>query len=302
MAVISGGSFAKDLLPFVGKWFGDELKDYEPLYPKIFEVMQAKARFHDEPLIPGFGLPVQKAEGASVTYDSTKQGYNKRYSIIDYALGFIITRNMLDDGMALVSGERFSKHLKRSMIKGRESVCAAVLNRAFNSSYTGGDGKEMCATDHPTQAGNQQNEPTTASDLDENALEQAYIDIFNTKDDRGLRVHVEARKLIVPPDLAFEAERLLKSEHIVDSANNDINAVKSMNIIPEGFMVHPYLSDADAWFILTDAPDGLKYLNRRDIDLSTDNDFDTENAKFKSVMRFDVGWTDFRGIYGSPGA
>lgn len=302
MAVISGGSFAKDLLPFVGKWFGDEHKDYDPLYPKIFEVVQAKARFHDEPMVPGFGLPVQKAEGASVTYDSTQQGYNKRYSIIDYALGFIITRNMLDDGLALVNGERFSKKLKQSMVKGRESVCAAVLNRAFNSSYTGGDGKELCATDHTSQAGDLKNEPTTASDLDENALEQAYIDIVNMKDDRGLRIKVMPKKLIVPADLAMEAERLLKSEHRVGVANNDINAVKSIGLIPEGYMMHPYLTDADAWFILTDQQDGLKFLNRRDIDLTTDNDFDTENAKFKSVMRFDVGWTDFRAIYGSPGA
>ena len=304
MAVISGGSFAKDLLPFIGKWFGDEYKDFEPLYVGMMDVEKAKSRFVDEPLVAGFGLPVQKDEGSAVSYDAAKQGYNKRYTMIGYALGFIITRDMLDDGLALVNGERFARHLKRSMMKGREVVAANVYNNAFDTASfaDGGDGKALLTTDHPTQSADLRNELATAADLSEAALEQVYVDIINMKDDRGLRIHIRPRKLIIPPDLKFEADRLLKSALRPATADNDINVVKDMGLIPEGSMVNPYLSDTDAWFVRTDAPDGVKMKMRRDIDLSTENDFDTENAKFKSVMRFDVGWTDPRGLFGSPGA
>lgn len=302
MAVINGGSFAKDLLPFVGKWFDQEGKDLDPIYPKIFKVEKVEGRIIDEPTSAYFGLPVRKAEGAAVTYDSATQRYNKRYTVVDYALGFIITRNMLDDGMALVTGERMARNLRRSMHKGKDQVCAQVLNRAFNSSFTGGDGKELCATDHPTLSADLANEPTAAADLTEAALEQGCIDVGNMKDERGLRLNIKPRKLVIPLDLKFEAHRLLATTGRVGVADNDTNAIKDMGILPEPTVVNPYLTDDDAWFMLTDAPDGLKLKDRREIDLTTDNDFDTENAKFKSVMRFDVGWSDPRGVYGSPGA
>lgn len=303
MAVIAGGSFSKDLLPFIGKWFGDTLKNYEPLYTQVHEVNMISSRTIEDNLLPGFGLPVEKSEGAAITYDSTQQGYRKRYEVIDYALGFIVTRNMLDDGLAISRGERFARKLKESMIKGRETVVATTLQNAFDTNFTGGDSVALCVTNHPTQAADLANTPSTASDLDETSLEQMYVDIADWRDDRGLRIHVQARKLVVPPQLRFEAERLLKTELRTATANNDVNALRTTGLIPEGYMEHVYLNDdADRWFVLTDAQDGLKYYNRREIDLETDNDFDTENARFKSVMRFSHGWTDPRGIYGSPGA
>lgn len=303
MATITSGSFSKDLLPFIGKWFGDELEDYDPLYSKVMGVSSLSTATTEDNLMPGFGLPQEKAEGASIQYDSTAQGYRKRYEVTDYASGFIITRNMLDDGLAISKGEKFARLLKRAMVKGRETVVATTLQNAFDSTYTGGDGKELCATDHPTQAADLANEPSSASDLDESSLEQAYIDVADWRDDRGLRIHCMLKKLVIPPQLKFEAERLLKSELRTGTANNDLNATRTTGLIPEGAMEHVYLNDdADRWFILTDCPDGLKYYNRRDIDIETDNDFDTENAKYKSVMRFAHGWTDPRGIYGSPGA
>ena len=295
--VINTGSFAKDLLPFIGKWFGDEYKDYEPLYSRIFKVEDASSRFVEEPLVSGFDLPVQMGDGEAVSYDNSKQGYNKRYTMNKYGLGFIITREMLDDGLALMNGEKFSRMLRGSMEKGREVISHNVLNNAFDSNFTGGDGKELCAADHPTMAADLDNLAST--DLSETSVEQAWIDIGNFKDDRGLKIHVMPKKLVIPLDEKFNADRILNSPLRVATADNDKNAVK--DVIDE-VCVSPYITDTNAWYIITDANDGLKYKNRQDITLSTDNDFDTDNAKFKAIMRFDVGWTDPRGVYGSAGA
>lgn len=188
------------------------------------------------------------------------------------------------------------------MMKGREQTATQVLNRGFNSTYTGGDGKELFATDHPTLGADLANEPTVATDLDEAAIEQAHTDISNFKDERGLRMDVRMMKLILPLDLTFDAHRLLASINRVETANNDINAIRDMSLFPDGIVISPYLTDADAWFVKTDVKDGLKFKMRNDITLSNDNDFDTDNAKFKAIMRHDVGWSDPRGAYGSPGA
>ena len=304
MAVISSGSFSRDLEPFLGRWFTDTDMDHKPLFSQIFEVVKAQGRYTHEVLDPGFSLPVQMTEGGSVSYDSAQQGWEKRYEVLTYGLGFAITRNMLDDGQALSVGQRKAKALKRSMMHGKETLAHAILNRAFDTTnyQDGGDGKALCTTDHPTQAGDVSNELSTASDLDEAALEQAYIDIANMTDYRGLKQDIKPRKLIVPVDLEFEACRLLKSKGRVGTANNDVNAIESISAVPEGYMADVYLTDTDAWFLKTSADDGLKFLVKREIDLETDNDFNTENALFKSVMRVVPGWTEYRQIFGSPGA
>ena len=209
----------------------------------------------------------------------------------------------MEDDLYDVIGQRRAQDLARSMRQTKENVAANVYNRAFNSSFVGGDGKELCATDHPNVAGGTwQNELTTAADLSEAALEQACIDIMKWADDRGLKIQVRPRSLIIPPDLVFEAERILMSPYRVGTANNDVNAIYNMGKFPEGIKVNQYLTDTDAWFIRTDAPHGMKYFERRGDEFSMDNDFDTENAKFKATSRFSFGWSDPRGVYGSPGA
>jgi phage major head subunit gpT-like protein len=234
------------------------------------------------------------------------QGYVNRYTHITYARGFIITREMYEDGIAVTVALRKAGALAFSMRQTKEVVAANVLNRAFNSSYTMGansDGKELCATDHPNKSGGTwRNELATAADLSEDSLEQACIDIGAFKTDKGMTIAVRPMKLIVPTAEEFNAYRIMKSIGRVDSANNDINALRASGKIPQGIAVNHYLTDADAWFLKTDCPDGLKYMERRADAFGSENDWDTENAKFKATTRFSVGWSDARSCFGSPGA
>lgn len=304
MAIINSGSYPQDLRPGIKAWFGADYKDYDPKYDKIFEMRSSTRNYEEDALDSGLGLAVEKPEGSSITYDSGNQGITPRYRHITYGLGFVITQEMLEDGNIMGKAERYTKKLKYGCMRAKEVVAANVLNRAFNSSYTmtGGDAKELCATDHATRSGNQANELATAADLSEAALEQAVIDIRNMVDDRGLRIAVQPRKLVIPTGLEFDAHRILFSPLRVNSANNDLNALKSLSSIPEGILVNPYLTDTDAWFILTDAPEGLIYYNRKDLTVDSDNDHDTNNMRVKALFRCSFGWSDFRGIYGSPGA
>ena len=302
MAVITTGNFAKALKPQVQAWFGDAYKDHPLMYPEYMKVVSSQDAFEEDVLLSGLGLGKIKPQGAAATFDDMSQGYTTRYDHVMYANGFVITREMMEDGKAPARAERFTRSLKRGMIQTLDVVAANVLNRAFNPSFVGGDGIELCATNHPTLAQDFRNELVTAADLSEASLEQSIIDMMDFRDNRGLRMLARPRKLVVPNSEAFNAERILKSSLRVSTAENDLNAIKNMGLIPEGILVNTYLTDSDAYFLITDVDDGLKFIERTPLRIEDDNDFDTFNAKFLASVRFDVGWTDPRGIFGSPGA
>jgi len=300
--VITSGNFSKDLLPNVNKWFGDAYTDYKSLYDKMFDMSSSSRAFEEDVLISGLGLARVRGEGVAGVYDSMAQGSLQRYSHAEYFNGFVVTRIAMEDGQSGVIAKVRAEQLKKSMMDTREIIAANVLNRAFNNSYVGYDGKELCSTSHVASAGTQSNMPSVAVDFSEAAVEDAYIALQNTLNDRGLRVAVKTKKLIVNPALHFDVMRLLKSDGRVDTANNDINVVKSDNLFPGGVIENPYLTDTDAWFIVTDIPNGLRGFVRRDIELRDDSDGDTDNAKYKATMRLSFGWSDFRQVYGSAGA
>lgn len=284
-------------------WYGKAYDEHPEEWSKIFPTYGSRKRFEEDVGISSFGLARQMPEGTPTQYDDEQQGFVTRYTHVTYGLGFIITKEMYEDDLYDVVGERRARGLAFSMRQTKETVAANVLNRAFNASYTGGDGVEMCATNHPLVSGGTfANELAVAADLSEASLEQASIDIMKFENDRGLKISVMPEKLIVPPDLAFEAERILSSPYRVGTANNDINALKLMGRFPGGIVVNHYLTDTNAWFCTTNAPDGLKHFERRADSFDMDNDFDTDNAKFKATARYSFGWTDPRGIFGSPGA
>jgi phage major head subunit gpT-like protein len=297
--VINTGSIAKAIWPGVNKFYGLGYNEHPLEYNMIFDVENSTKLYEEDVILSGTGLAPKKPEGESVSYDSIKQGWTTRYTNVVYALGIQVTREMIEDDQYDLAFKK-ARYLGRSIRLTQETISANVLNRAFNSSYVGGDGLEMCSTAHLNVAGGTfSNELTTSADLSEASLEQACIDIAGFTDDRGLQIAANARKLIIPRQLKFEAHRILKSTLQSDSANNAVNALKNMDL--EIVMNH-YLTDADAWFLKTDVADGLKYFNRRAPEFKDDNDFDTENAKFKGSVRLSVGWSDPRGIFGSPGA
>jgi hypothetical protein len=306
---ITTGSFAKALWPGVNKWYGAEYNDYPVQWDKLFEKNKSSRAFEEDVGGSYFGLPSVKSEGAAFEYDSARQGFTSRYQHVVYALGFIITREAVEDDLYDVVGRLKAQSLARSMRHGKEIVGANIYNRAFNTSYVGGDAATLIASaggggssSAPNVAGGTYtNGVATASDLSEAALEQAVIDIYNFTDDRGLKIAAKPRKLVIPKELMFEAQRILKTEGQVYSADNTLNAIKTMGMIPEIVVSH-YLTDTDAWFILTNVMNGLKYFERRADGFGTDEDFDTENAKFKATSRYSFGFTDRRAIYGSPGA
>lgn len=298
---INTGSFAKALWPGVNAWYGKAYGDWKEEYSGIFDTSTSRKAWEEDVLVSSFGLAYQMGEGSSIPYDTEQQGFVTRYTHVNYGLGFVITKNMVEDDLYDVVGERKAKALARSMRQTKETIGANVLNRAFNSSYTGGDGLELCSTLHVNVAGGTwQNELSTSADLSEAALEQAVIDIGKWTDDRGLKIAVRPSKIIVPVELDFEANKIMKTEYEVGTANNTVNIVRSR--FPGGVMVSHYLTDTDAWFIKTDVANGLKHFVRRADTFGTDNDFDTDNAKFKATARYSFGWTDPRGVYGSPGA
>lgn len=301
--MITTGSFARDLLPGIRTHYNTKYKEYPIEYLDIFEKGISTHAWEDESGITGFGLAAIKTEGNGIAYDDTEQGYLSRYINITYALGFIITREMYEDGIGVTKGLRKASALAFSIRQTKEIVGANVLNRAFNSSYTMGansDGKELCATDHPNKSGGTwRNELSTGADLSEAALEQACIDIGALKTDRGLTIAINPRSLIVPTALEADAYRILKSMGQSGAANNDTNFLRASGKFPEGIKVNHYLSDANNWFIKTNCPDGLKYMERRADDFNSENDWDTENAKFKASFRGAFGWSDAKGLFGS---
>jgi Mu-like prophage major head subunit gpT len=308
--VITTSSFAKSLWPGVNTWFGQAYAEYPVEWDKLFEKNTSRRAFEEDVGTSGLGLAVVKDQAGSITYDSMKQGFTSRYNHVTYGLGFIVTREAFDDDMYDVVAKKKAQALAFSMRQTKEIIAANVYNRAFNTSYVGGDGATLiaCAAGGSATApnvagGTYTNGPSAAVDLSEAALEQACIDIAGFTNDRGLKIAVRPRKLVIPKELMFEANRILKTDGRVGTDLNDINAVKTMGMIPE-IVVNHYLTDTsnDAWFILTDVKDGLKYFERRADEFTMDEDFDTENAKYKATARYSFGWTDRRAIYGSPGA
>jgi len=302
MSIINSGSFAKALWPGVNAWYGKAYDEYPVEYTKLFDTFKSDKAFEEDVGVTSFGLAVQKPEGDPITYDSERQSFITRYNHTVFALGFIITREIMEDDQYAVVGQRKAQGLAFSMRQTKEVNAANIYNRAFNSSYTYGDGVSMINAAHPNFAGGTwSNQIGTASDLSEAALEQAVIDIAGFTNDRGLLIAVRPKSLIIPRQLPMEAKRILFSDGRVGTTNNDLNALKNMALIPE-VVVNHYLTDTDAWFIRTDVGNGLKYFERRADQFAMDNDFDTENAKFKATARYTFGITDPRAIYGSAGA
>lgn len=302
MSLINTGTFAKALWPGVNKWYGLSYTDYPTEYDKIMEVRKSNRTFEEDVGLSGLGLAVQKPEGASIQYDSARQGFISRYQHVVFALGFIITREVMEDDQYDVIAQLKAKGLARSIRQTKEIFAANVYNRAFNAAFPGGNGVSMINAAQVNVAGGTfSNTLATAADLSEAAVEQAWIDIGGFTDDRGLLIAARPKTLVVPRQLEFEATRIFKSDQRVGTNNNDINAIKEMG---RGFnvVVNHYLTDPDAWFLITDVPYGVTFFERRPDDFAMENDFDTENAKFKATSRYSVGWTDPRGVYGSPGA
>jgi hypothetical protein len=309
MGVISTSSFAKALWPGVNVWYGDAYNQYPVEWDKLFDKNTSRRAFEEDVGASYFGLANVKNEGAPISYDTSRQGFTSRYNHVVYALGFIITREVYEDDQYDVVGKQKATSLAFSMRQTKEIVGANVYNRAFNTSYVGGDGATLIASaggggssSAPNIAGGTYtNGVSVAADLSEAALEQACIDIASFTNDRGLRIAVRPQTLIIPKELKFEAKRILYTEGRVGTDNNDLNALKTMGLIPQ-VVVNHYLTDADAWFIRTDVKNGLKYFERRGDEFNMDEDFDTENAKYKATARYSFGWTDRRAVYGSPGA
>lgn len=303
MAVITSGSFSKLLYPGLNAIFGKAYNDYPEQWSEIFDKFTSRKAFEEDLSVSSFGLAVQRAEGAPITYDTEVQGFLTRYQHVEYGLGFVITRNMYEDDQYDQEGAKRSKALARSLKLTKETVGANILNRAFNGSYTFGDGVSLISASHPNVAGGTwSNQIAVAADLSEAALEQATIDIMKFADDRGLRIMVQPQKLIVSPEQVFEATRLLQTDGRPGTDNNDINALKNKGIFTGGLVVNQYLTDPDAWFIKTDAGEGLKYFERRAMEFVNEPDFDTDNAKYKATERYSFGCSDVRAIYGSAGA
>ena len=300
--VITSSSFAKLLWPGINAIYGKAYNDYPEEWKSLgFEVNKSSKAYEEDVGLSSFGLAGVKTEGGPISYDTERQGFTTRYNHVVYALGFVITREIYEDDQYDQVGKRKANALARSMKQTKEIVAANIFNRAATAGYTGGDGVTLLSASHPNVAGGTwSNMPTTAADLSEAALEQAYIDIAAFRDDRGLLIAAKPKKLIIAPANMFEAKRILGSDGRVGTDNNDLNAIKTMSIIPE-FTVNHYLNDADQWSIVTDVPDGLKYFERRGDQFEMDNDFDTENAKYKATARYSFGWSDPRCFYGSVG-
>jgi hypothetical protein len=302
MAVITSGNHPKALWPGVKEWFGLSYKEHPLEFKKVFKTETSDKSYEEVVESSGFGLAPVKSEGSSISYDSHTQGPTTRYTNVVYGLGYIVTREEIEDNKYAEVSKGRSRALARSMRQTKEVVMANIFNRAFDSNYVGGDGLELISTAHVTVNGTQSNELSTAADLSQASLEDLGIQIMNATDTRGLRIALMPRQLIVSPSDAFNAERILKSTLQSDNAENAINAIKSRGVFPDGVMVWHYLTDTDAWFVKTDLNDGLKYFERRGVEFGKDNDFDTENAKAKATMRFTGGWDEWRAIYGSEGA
>ena len=298
---INRAQLVKELEPGLNALFGLEYDRYENEHTEIFDTENSERAFEEEVMLSGFGQAPVKGEGAAVTYDTAQETFTARYSHETVALAFSLTEEAIEDNLYDSLSSRYTKALARSMATTKQVKAANVLNNGFSTSFPGGDGKPLMTTDHPTlSGGDQSNEPSTAADLNETSLENAMIDISQFVDERGIKINVQARKLIIPPQLQFVAERVLKTPGRVGTSDNDINALSNMGMLPEGYVVNHYLTDTDAFFIKTDAPNGLKHFVRSPMSTGMEGDFETGNVRYKARERYSFGFSDWRGIYGSP--
>lgn len=301
MATITTGAHPKALWPGIKEWFGRTYDEHPEEWVDLFDKETSDKAYEEDVEITSFGLAPVKNQGMSINYDVESQGMVVRYTHVAYALGYVVTFEELRDDLYEVVSKRRAKMLAFSMRQTKENVCANVFNRAFNSSYTGGDSQPMISSAHPTLAGNQSNVLTTAADLSEAAIEDLTIQIMQAQNNKGLRISLMPQSLHVPVQTYYEANRILKSVLQNDTANNAINVLKAINVFPKGIKVNHYFTSATSWFIRTNAPAGLKYYERDAIMFDQDNDFDTKNAKAASYERYSVGWSDWRAVYGTPG-
>ena len=300
---ISRAQLAKELEPGLNALFGMEYARYDDEHAEIYETESSDRAFEEEVMLTGFGSAPVKSEGAAVTFDDAQEAFTARYTHETISLAFSITEEAIEDNLYDRLASRYTKALARSMAHTKQVKSAAVLNNAFDSTITGGDGKELCATDHPLTNGNTfRNELSTAADLNETSLENSLIEISAFVDERGLKVSVRGTKLIVPPALQFVADRLLESTLRPGTADNDINASRNMGMLPEGYVVNHYLTDSDAFFIKTDTPRGFLHFERLPMSTKMEGDFDTGNMRFKARERYSFGFSDPRCVFGSPGA
>ena len=300
---ISRAQLVKELEPGLNALFGLEYKRYEDEAAQIFDNESSDRAFEEEVMLSGFGTADVKPEGSGVQYDDAQETYTARYTHETVALAFALTEEAIEDNLYDRISSRYTKALARSMATSKQVKGANVLINAFAASgYNGGDGESLCGSAHPTLNGNQSNIPTTAADLSETSLEQALIDIAGYQDERGLKIAAQGQKMVIPKELQFTAERIMKSQGRVGTADNDINAIKAMGMVPQGYTVNHYLTDTDAWFIKTDVPNGMKHFVRAPLKTAMEGDFDTGNVRYKARERYSFGWSDWRGIYGNQGA
>ena len=300
--IITTASHPKALWPGIKAWWGQVYDEHATEYDKLFDSDTSSQNYEEDVQLTGFGLAPRKPEGSGVQYDSEIQGFTTRYTHIAYALGYIVTKEELDDNLYEQVSRRRAAALAMSFRQTKENVGANIYNRAFNSNYTGGDGVSLCNTAHPNVSGGTfANKPLVDADLSEASLEDALIAIMGFQNDRGLLINVMPRSLVVARQNWYNANRILKSTYTPGSADNSINVLKATNALPEGIVMNHYLTSPNAWFVRTNIQNGLKYYSRVGIQFDQDNDFDTMNAKAKGYERYSFGWTDPRAIYGVNG-
>jgi hypothetical protein len=300
---ISRSQLLKELLPGLNALFGMEYAKYGEEHKEIYETESSERSFEEETKLSGFGSAPVKAEGSAIAYDNAQEAWSTRYNHETIALGFSITEEAVEDNLYDSLSARYTKSLARAMAYTKQVKAASVLNNGFSGSYAGGDGVALFSTAHPTVGGGtNSNTPAVQVDLNETSLEAAVIQISAWTDERGLLIAAKPKKLVIPPALMFVADRLLKTDARVGTADNDINALKNMGSIPGGATVNHFLTDTNAWFLTTDVPNGLKHFVRTPMSTSMDGDFDTGNVRYKARERYSFGWSDPLGMWGSSGS
>ena len=300
---ISRAQLLKELLPGLNALFGMEYKRYGEQHKEIYETESSDRSFEEETKLSGFGTAPVKAEGSAIAYDNAQEAWSTRYNHETIALGFSITEEAVEDNLYDSLSARYTKSLARAMAYTKQVKAASVLNNGFDGNFAGGDGVALFSTAHPTVGGGtNSNTAAVQVDLNETSLEAAVIQIAAWTDERGLLIAAKPQKLVIPPALMFVADRLLKTEGRVGTADNDINALKQMGSIPGGTTVNNFLTDTNAWFLTTDVPNGLKHFVRTPMSTSMDGDFDTGNVRYKARERYSFGWSDPLGMWGSSGS
>jgi len=301
---ISRGQLVKELEPGLNALFGLEYKRYENQHAEVYVTETSDRAFEEEVMLSGFANAAVKPEGSAVTFDNAQETYTARYTMETIALAFAITEEAIEDNLYDRLASRYTKALARSMANTKQikAVDPLINGLPQTATYLSGDGSALFATNHPTIAGTVSNTLTTQADINETSLEQALIDIAAMTDERGLKIAARGMKMIIPPANQFNAERLMKSQGRTGTADNDINAIVSMGMVPQGYRVNNFLTDADSWYLITDVPNGMKYFERTPIRTAMEGDFDTGNVRYKARERYNFGVSDYRGIFGVQGA